>query len=145
MHHEKNNKIVIGISLTLLFIGVVHATNNNELFTAPSGLQPMGHDDFLDTMGHNIMILELSDDNKQTWFENDTDQNYLVQKYNDTCYIGVDDENNCYILEIVEKDNTKYIIGSWTPKGAGETPTIQKNLEAFNKLNKLTPLLIEEQ
>ena len=135
-------KIILGILLLFLIIGVACAVHNNEIFTAPGGLHAMGYNDFVDEQGHNIMIMEYDDENKQTWFENDTDPAYLVQKYNDTCCIGVDDENDCYILELVEKDGTQYIINSWTPKGPEETAIIQHNLEEFNSLNHLTPLPI---
>ena len=136
-------KITMGITIIFLCLGIACAAQYNEMFTAPSGLHAIGHNDFVDEQGHNIIIMEYTDENKQTWFENDTDPEYLVQKYNDTCYIGVDDENDCYILEIVEKDNTKYIVSSWTPKGPEETAIIQNNLLEFNKLNQLTPLPIE--
>lgn len=136
-------KIIIGIGLIFLIIGVASATDNNKIFNPPSGLQAVGTSSFVDQQGHNIDINDFTDENKKTWFENDTEPQYLVQKYNDTCYIGVDDENDCYILEIVEKDGNKYIVSSWTPKGPNETPIIQKNLEEFNKINQLTPLPIE--
>lgn len=136
-------KILIGISILLLCLSIVNAAELNQLFTAPNGLEPVGTSDFVDKQGHNIMIIEYNDENKQTWFENDTDPEYLVQKYNDTCYIGVDDENDCYIFEIVEKDGNKYIVSSWTPKGPEEAAIIKFNLEEFNKLNQLTPLPIE--
>lgn len=136
-------KILIGISILFLCIGIVCAAQENEIFTAPAGLQAVGTNAFVDQQGHNIMIVEFNDEAKQTWLENDTDPEYLVQQYNDTCYIGVDDENDCYILELVEKDNTQYLIGSWTPKGPGETAIIKYNLEEFNKINQLTPLTIE--
>ena len=137
-------KILIGIILILLIIGVAYAANNNEIFNPPAGLQAVGNDDFVDFEGHNIMIVEYDDDAKQTWLENDTDPEYLVQQYNETCYIGVDDENDCYILELVEKDNTQYLVSSWTPNGPSETVTLKYNLEEFNKVNQLTPLTIEE-
>lgn len=136
-------KIVIGITILFLMIGVASATDLVDIFKAPSTLEPMGTSGYVDTQGHNIMIMEYSEDNYNTWFQNDTDPVYLVQKYNDTCYISVDDENDCYILEIVEKDGTKYIVSSWTPKGPDETKIIQGNLEEFNKINQLTPLPIE--
>lgn len=136
-------KIILGILLLSLIIGIACAAHNNEIFTAPPGLHAMGYNDFVDEQGHNIMIMEYNDKNKQTWFENDTNPEYLVQKYNDTCYIAVDDENDCYIFEIVEKEGNKYIISSWTPKGPDETAIIKYNLEEFNKLNQLTPLHIE--
>ena len=136
-------KILIGVSIILLCLGVASAAHYNEMFTAPPGLEAMGYNDFVDRQGHNIMIMEYDDESVQTWFQNDTDPEYLVQKYNDTCYIGVDDENDCYIFEIVEKDGNKCIVSSWTPKGPEETKIIQQNLEEFNKLNQLTPLPIE--
>ena len=136
-------KIILGILLLFIVMGIACAAQNNEIFTAPMGLHAMGINDFVDEQGHNIMIMEYNDENKQTWFENDTDPEYLVQKYNDTCYIAVDDEDDCYIFEIVEKDGNKYIISSWTPKGPEETKIIQHNLEEFNSLNHLTPLPVE--
>lgn len=141
---KKILKILIGISILFLLLGTAYAIQNNEKFTAPSGLHKMGYNDFVDEKGHNIMIMNYTDDNIKTWFENDTDPYYLVEPYsgNESFYLGVDDENDCYILEVVEKDGCKYIIGSWTPKGAGETPTILSNLLEFNKLNKLNPINI---
>ena len=137
---KKITKILIGISILVLLTGTVSAADLNEIFTAPSGLHPMGTTTFVDEQGHNIVICEYNDENRQTWFENDTDPEYLVEKYNDTCYLGVDDENDCYLLEVVEKDGQQYIVSSWTPKGAGETSVILANLLEFNKLNKVTPL-----
>lgn len=135
-------KIIIGISILFLCLGAVSAAHMVDVFTAPSGLEPAGYNSFVDLKGHNIMMSEYSDDDYETWFVNDTD--YLVQKYNDTCYIGVDDENDCYILEIVEKDGTKYLISSWTPNGPEETNIIQHFFEEFNKVNHLTPLKLDE-
>lgn len=141
---KKIIKILIGISILCLCLGIVSAANFNEIFTAPPGLEAVGNNDFVDQQGHNIMIMEYKDENVQTWLQNDTDPEYLVQKYNDTCYIGTDDENDCYIFEIVEKDGSKYIVSSWTPKGPDETKIIQNNLLEFNKLNHLTPMPIED-
>ena len=136
-------KILIGICIILLLLGTVYAAQNNEIFKAPSPLKPMGNNDFVDQQGHNIMVAELDDDNINTWFQNDTDPAYLVEKYNDTLYVGTDDEHDCYLHEIVEKDGKKYLVTSWTPNGAEETAIIQGNLDEFNKLNNLKPLEIE--
>jgi len=136
-------KILIGISILLLCISVAYAeTKPVDIFTAPSPLLPLGNSAFADGAGHNIMICEYDDSNIQTWFQNDTDPEYLVEPYeaNNSFYLGVDDENDCYILEVVEKEGTKYIVASWTPKGALETATIWENLQEFNKINKLTPI-----
>ena len=136
-------KILIGIGVLFLLIGTVSAADFVDMFKAPSSLEPMGTNSFVDREGHNILIDELDNDAITTWLQNDTDPEYLVQKYNDTTYIATDDENDCYIHEVVEKDGKKYLITSWTPKGAMETEVINKNLEEFNKLNNLEPLNIE--
>ena len=139
----KLSKILIGIGILFLIIGVVSAADIADTFKAPSGLEKVGTNSFVDLQGHNILISEYTDSNIKTWLQNDSDPVYLVQKYNDTCYIATDDENDCYIHEIVEKDGVKYLISSWTPKGPDEAKIIQGNLEEFNKINQLTPLPIE--
>ena len=141
--HMKNiTKIIIGISIIFLCIGVVSAANLNQVFKAPTGLEPMGNDNFVDKQGHNIMISEFNDDNKKTWFENDTDPLYSVipSDSDPNVYIGVTDEDS-YLLEVVEKDGTKYIVGSWTPNSSQSDLTkIAENLKEFNNLNKVTPV-----
>ncbi len=139
----KIGKILIGIGILFLLIGTVYAAHNNEIFKAPSPLKPMGYNDFVDEQGHNILIDELDDDAITTWLQNDTDPEYLVQKYNDTTYIATDDENDCYIHEVVEKDGKQYLISSWTPNGPNEASILKMNLEEFNKLNNLKPLDVD--
>lgn len=136
-------KILIGIGILFLLIGVASAADFVDIFKAPSSLEQAGTNSYVDRQGHNILISELTDDAITTWLQNDTDPVYLVEKYNDTLYIGTDDENDCYLHEIVEKDGKQYLISSWTPKGADETKVIQKNLEEFNKLNNLVPLNVD--
>lgn len=132
-------KIILILAIFLL-IGTVCAAHNNEIFTAPKGLHKMGYNDFVDEKGHNIMIIEDSDSQRQKWFENDT--NYIVSPYEShaNMYLGAGDENDCYILEVVEKDGAKYIISSWTPKGPTEAKKISDNLLEFNKVNNLKPI-----
>ena len=139
----KIQEIVIGIAILFLVIGVVNAAEFVEIFKAPSSLEPAGTNSFVDRQGHNILISDYTDDNINTWLQNDSDPVYLIQKYNDTCYIATDDENDCYIHEIVEKDGVKYLISSWTPKGPNEAQLLKKNLEEFNKLNNLKPLNVD--
>ena len=136
-------KILLGIGILFLIIGVVSAADIADTFKAPSGLEKVGTNSFVDRQGHNILISEYTDDNINTWLQNDSDPVYLVQKYNDTCYIATDDENDCYIHEIVEKDGVKYLISSWTPKGPNEAQLLKKNLEEFNKLNNIKPLNVD--
>lgn len=135
-------KIIIGITIIFLCIGVASAANLNQIFKAPSDLEPMGDSGFVDKQGHNIMINEYNDENKQTWFENDTDSMYFVEPYsgNPNIYIGVE-ETDHYYLEVVEKDGNKYIVGSWTPKDSdSDFKKIAENLKEFNKLNNVEPV-----
>ena len=135
-------KIIIGILFLFLLIGVGYAAHNNEIFTAPSGLHPMGYNDFVDEKGHNIMIYEDTDELRSLWFENDTEDGYFVQPSDSdkNIYVYAANDNDCGLLEIVQKDGKQYIINSWTPKGASEAATVAKNLMDFNKLNHLTPV-----
>jgi len=135
-------KILIAIGIIFLCIGVVSAANLNQVFKAPSGLEAIGNNDFVDKQGHNIMIMEFNEDNKQTWFENDTDPEYYVEPSQDiqNIYIGLTDEDN-YFLEVVEKDGTQYIVGSWTPNDSNnDFKIIAENLKEFNKLNNVEPV-----
>ena len=138
-------KSILILTLLFLIIGVAYATNNNEIFKAPNGLEKMGTHDFVDKQGHNLMIEEYNDENIKTWFKNDTDPVYLVQEsqQHPNIYMGATDEDS-YILEVVEKDGVKYIIGSWTPKSTSrDTEMIWENLQEFNKLNNLKPIEAE--
>ena len=135
-------KWILILTILLLTIGIVSAANLNEVFKAPNGLTQAGNNDFVDQKGHNIMISEFNDDNKQTWFENDTDPLYSVipSDSDPNVYIGVTDEDS-YLLEVVEKDGTKYIVGSWTPNSSQSDLTkIAENLKEFNNLNQVTPV-----
>ncbi|ADC46638.1 hypothetical protein mru_0787 [Methanobrevibacter ruminantium M1] len=132
-------KIILGTCILFLLISVAYA-GTVDIFTAPSPLQPLGNSGFGDGQGHNIQIFEFTENLYKTWFENDTD--YVVEKYegNNGLYLYADDENDCGILEIVEKDGKKYIVNSWTPKGPSEAQTVVENLHDFNELNHLTPI-----
>lgn len=135
-------KILIGVSIILLCLGVASAAHFNEMFTAPPGLEAMGYNDFVDRQGHNIMIMEYDDESVQTWFQNDTDPEYYVEPSQDiqNIYIGLTDEDN-YFLEVVEKDGTQYIVGSWTPNDSNnDFKIIAENLKEFNKLNNVEPV-----
>ena len=145
----KIHKILIGITLLFLVIGVVGATEMVDMFKAPSPLQSLGTSSYVDGQGHNIQIIEYDDGSHKIWFENNTD--YLVEPYenNNSFYFYVDASDvdpdgieQVGILEIVEKEGNKYIISSWTPNDDEDTNTeiIFNNLLEFNKLNQLTPM-----
>ena len=80
-------KILIGIGILFLLIGVASAANFVDIFKAPYPLEQAGTNSYVDRQGHNILISEYNDDAVTTWLQNDTDPEYLVQKHNDTCYI----------------------------------------------------------
>ena len=138
-------KILIGISILLICMGIVCAEEIPE-FKVPGTLSPLGntHAAYADGQGHNIFINEYNDENFKTWFENDTANEYLVEPYskNTNFYLYAEGDTDCGVLEIVEKDGHKYIVGSWTPKGASEADVVVKNLREFNTLNKLEPIAI---
>ena len=134
-------KLLLGIGIMFLLMGTVCAAELVDTFMPPNGYNPMGTSSFIDDVGHNIMMSELDDNTKNLWLQNDSE--YLVSKYNDTTWTAVDDENDCYIHEVVEKDGKQYLISSWTPKGVDHTLIIRDKLEEFNKVNDLKPLSIE--
>ena len=56
-------KIILGITLLIFIVGIASAAHNNEIFKAPNNLEPMGHNDFVDKQGHNIMIVNYTTEN----------------------------------------------------------------------------------
>ena len=149
----KIGKIIIGITIIFLLIGVAYAANNNEIFKAPSSLNKMAKDNFVDGQGHNIQISEDTDSNHKVWFENSTEAGYVVTPYegNNSFYMYRDasetDPNTAEavgVIEIVEKDGSKYIISSWSAKDTdSDFKKVAENLLEFNKLNNLKPIPIE--
>ena len=135
-------KIILLLLLIFLLLSTSYALSNNDL-KAPSGLHKLGYYDFVDEKGHNIQIINYTDNTHKTWFENDT--GYTVQPYekNNSFYLYADDENDCGVLEIIEYDGNKYIINSWTPNGSKDAENVVNNLMEFNKLNHLTPIPIK--
>lgn len=135
-------KIIIGISLIFLLVGVASAYPNDD-FKAPSSLHKVGSNGFEDGQSHNINIFEYTDDSHDTWFVNDTD--YLMEPYEgeDNFYLYVQQPNDAGIFEVVEKDGKQYLVNSYSEKGSGETPTILQNLLEFNKLNNVKPIAVE--
>ena len=145
----KIHKIFIGITLLFLVMGVASATDMVDIFKAPSPLQALGNSGYADGQGHNIQIMEYDESSHDIWFVNDTD--YLVQPYenNNSFYTYVDASDvdpdgveQVGVLEVVEKDGSRYIINSWTPNDNSEKDVqlIFSNLLEFNKLNRLTPM-----
>lgn len=136
-------KIIIGITILFLLIGVVSAYTNDE-FKAPSSLHKVGSNGFEDGQSHSINVFEYTADSHDVWFVNDT--NYIVTPYDgdENFYLYVQQPNDAGIFEVVEKDGKQYLVNSHSEKGSSETPTVLQNLLEFNKLNNLKPISIED-
>lgn len=130
-------KILIAASAIFLLIGVVSATDLVDIFEAPSGFTVSANDTFTDNLNHNIQIFNFTDELYTKWFKNDT--TFSINQFKDGAFFPMNSKNHYGILEIVEKDDNKYIIESWTSKNPNEANTLKKNLEEFNKINDLKP------
>lgn len=133
---NKTIKILIVAAAIFLMIGLVSAANPTEIFKAPTGFTASANDTFTDGQNHNIQIFNYTDELYAKWFENNT--GFSINDYKDGNFLSRNTNNHYGILEIVEKDDNKYIIESWTAKNPNEANTLTKNLEEFNKINNLT-------
>ena len=135
---KKTLKTLIAIAAILLMIGVVSAANPTDVFKAPSGFTATANDTFSDGENHNIQIFNYTDELYNKMFKNDSA--FSISNFKDTNFFTKNYDDHHGILEIVEKNGTKYIIDSWTAKNPNEANTLQKNLEEFNKINDLKPI-----
>ena len=135
---KKALKTLIAIAAILLMIGVVSAANPTDIFKAPSGFTASGNDTFSDGHNHNIQIFNYTDELYTRLFENDPA--FSISKFKDNHFFTKEYKNHYGILEIVEKDGSKYIVDSWTGKNPNEANTLQKNLNEFNNINDLKPI-----
>lgn len=124
-----------------LLTGAAYASDIPD-FKIPSGLNEIGINSYGDGDGHNLVILEYNEETRSSWLENNT--GYLVEPYanNDSYYIYAADPNDCGVIEVIEVNNVKYIVVSWTPNGADDSSIVVGNLFDFNRLNDLTPVKV---
>ena len=132
-------KILIAAVAIFLIIGVASAANSADIFKAPSGLTASGNDTFADGQNHYIKVYNYTDELYSKWFEND--KGFSVNDYKNGNFFSLNYEDHYGILEIVEKDGNKYIIDSWTAKNPNESNALKKNLENFNSVNDLKPIV----
>lgn len=135
---KKTIKILIAATAIVLMISVVSAANPVDIFKAPSGFTASGNDTFEDGHNHNIQIYNYTDELYTKWFKNDP--TFSISKFKDNHFFTKNYENHNGILEVVEKDGSKYIIDSWTPKNPNEANVLEKNLNEFNSINDLKPI-----
>ena len=120
-------------------IGVVSAANPVDIFKAPSGFTASGNDTFTDGQNHNIQIFNFTKEQYSKWFENNSA--FSIGKFKEGNLFNHEYEKHYGVLEVVEKDGNKYIIDSWTAKNPNEGNNLKKNLEEFNSVNDLKPIM----
>ena len=137
---KKTVKILITLAAIILMIGLVSATDPVDIFKAPSGFNASSNDTFVDAQNHNIQIFNYTDELYSELFE--SDPTFSISNFKDNHFFTKNTKNHYGILEIVENDNGKYIIESWTSKNPNEANVLEKNLKDFNTANDLKPIVV---
>ena len=145
-------RIIIGITILFLLMGIVVATDINDL-KCPDGWENVNHKgnyrELGDTpngpgSGRNLMTMEFTSANCDEFLTNDTSENYFVYKNSDNTFTFNDKMMNhdegCF--EVVEIDGKQYflIFSSNTDKSYNGKPSISDIMMEFNKLNNLSPI-----
>lgn len=144
-----NVKIIIGVLLMFLVIGIAAATDADNL-KVPEGWESIGGGSYHEIgdspgegSGRNMMIMEYTDSNCNEFFENGTDDYYIFKNddgsYNFTDWT-VNRDEGCF--EVVEIDGNQYFLFFSTNIDndySSELSIFDVMLE-FNKLNNLTPI-----
>ena len=142
-------KIIIGVLLMFLVIGIAAATDADNL-KVPEGWESIGGGSYHEIgdspgegSGRNMMIMEYTDSNCNEFFENGTDDYYIFKNddgsYNFTDWT-VNRDEGCF--EVVEIDGNQYFLFFSTNIDndySSELSIFDVMLE-FNKLNNLTPI-----
>ena len=141
-------KIIIGIALLFLVIGMVSATDINNL-KCPDGWETIGGGSYHEIgdspgsgNGHNMMIMEYTDANCDEFFENNTSENYYVFKNADNTYNYTDwtvnNDEGCF--EVVKIDDKEYFLIFSSNIDKDYDKNIYESMLDFNKLNNLEPV-----
>ena len=144
-------KIIILALILLLTIGIVTATDTNNL-KVPDKWESLGNGNYHEIgdstgsgSGRNMMIMEFTDANCNDFFENGTDDYYIFQNtdntYNFTDWI-VNNDEGCF--EVVEIDGKQYFLlfSSDISNDYDNDLTIYDVMLEFNKLNNLKPITV---
>ena len=142
-------KIIIGLSVLLLLIGMVSATDINNL-KVPDGWKSLGDGSYHEEgdspgqgSGQNMMIQKWSDSFKNEYYQNNSDEKYSVQDTGNNTFMYIDDMNqNAGSFEVVEIDGQKYFVNFWTVNNMDVEKIADTSLfmQEFNKLNNLEPV-----
>lgn len=142
-------KILIGLSILFLLIGMVSATDINNL-KVPDGWKAIGGGSYHEEgdspgqgSGQNMMIEKWYDGLKDEYYQNNTDEQYTVIEDGNHTFMYIDDLNQmagCF--EVVEIDNEKYFVNFWTVdyRNSEEIADASYFMVQFNELNNLEPV-----
>ena len=136
-------KIVIGITMLLLLLGVVYAVNIDDLKV------PVGYSDIKDGIsmlndGHTQLYIGKMDDNPGV-FESNIDEQYIVTDIGNNTYLVTDDSVKMYgFQEKVTIDGVDYLvsISKDSPLSNADRTLLKEDLDKFNELNNLKPIAI---
>ena len=139
------NKIKIILASLLIIIvcvGIVVAANVDD-FTFPAPLTKTASGVYNDGTGQNILVVEFTDENKESWLT-PSSTNIIEEKENNTYQFEETELDEYGWIEVIEHNGDKYIVISWTPHT--DNPTYQdathENLIKFNELNHIEPITI---
>ena len=144
-------KIIIGIALLFLVIGIVSATDINNL-KCPDGWEAVGGGSYHEIgssagsgSGHNMMIQKWDDSFKDDYYQNITEEQYTVMKDANNTFMYIDALNeNAGCFEVVEIDGEKYFVNFWTVDYTDSEKIADTTLfmVEFNQLNNLKPIAV---
>ena len=142
-------KILILLVVMFLAIGFVAATDINNL-KVPDGWKALGGGNYHEEgdsvgqgSGQNMMIEKWSDSLKDEYYQNNSDEQYVVSNAGNNTYMYIDDLNqNAGSFEVVEIDGEKYFVNFWTVDNMDTEKIADTSyfMLEFNKLNNLEPV-----
>lgn len=142
-------KIIIGILILFLTIGIVCATDINNL-KCPDGWKSLGNGNYHEEgesagqgSGQNMKIQKWHDSLKDEYFQNNTDEKYTVIEDGNHTFMYIDDSNeDAGCFEVVEIDGQKYFVNFWTTHNhdSEEIADTSWFMVKFNELNGLIPI-----
>lgn len=143
---KKIAKIIAVISLLFLIMGIVSATDINDL-KCPDGWKALGGGSYHEEgdsagqgSGQNMMIQKWDDSFKEEYYENNTEEQYTVTDTGNNTYMYIDDYNqNAGSFEVVEIDGVKYFVNFFTTDNMDveEIADTSYFMQKFNELNNL--------
>ena len=145
----KIGKILIGLSILFLLIGMVSATDINNL-KCPDGWKAIGDGNYHEEgesagqgSGQNMMIQKWYDGLKDEYFQNNSEEQYTVMEDVNNTFMYIDafnEDAGCF--EVVEIDGEKYFVNFWTVDYTDSEKIADTSffMVQFNELNNLEPV-----